>query len=119
MEKWQTFPVEFRGGLVTNLSPLQQGINAPGSATILRNFEPSIEGGYRRVNGFDKYDSTIVPPYGLPVVHGASQSGTTLIIANIHKTPEAGDTFTITGVPVHILLLLVVLVLMLQITEQL
>ena len=98
MEKWQTFPVEFRGGLVTNLSPLQQGINAPGSATILRNFEPSIEGGYRRVNGFDKYDSTIVPPYGLPVVHGASQSGTTLIIANIHKTPEAGDTLTITGV---------------------
>jgi len=98
METWQTYPIEFRGGLVTNLSPLQQGLNAPGSATILRNFEPSIEGGYRRINGYDKYDSTLVPPYGVPVVHGASQTGTTLIVGNIHKTPEAGDTLTITGV---------------------
>jgi hypothetical protein len=98
MESWQTYPIEFKGGLITNLSPLQQGINAPGSATILRNFEPSIEGGYRRINGFDKYDSTIVPPYGAPVVHGASQTGTTLIIGNIHKIPEQGDTFSINGV---------------------
>lgn len=98
METWQTYPIEFRGGLITNLSPLQQGLNAPGSATILRNFEPSIEGGYRRINGYNKYDSTLVPPYGKPVVHGASQTGTTLIIGNIHKTPEADDTFTIAGV---------------------
>ena len=98
MDKWQTYPVEFRGGLVTNLSPLQQGINAPGSARILRNFEPSVEGGYRRIEGYDKYDSNIIPPYGEPVVHGASQTGTTLIIGAIHTTPEAGDTFTIAGV---------------------
>jgi hypothetical protein len=65
---------------------------------VLRNFEPSVEGGYRRIEGFNKYDSNIVPPYGAPVVHGASQTGTSLIIGNIHKTPEAGDTLTITGV---------------------
>lgn len=94
----QTFPVEFRGGLITNMSPLQQGINAAGSARVLRNFEPSIEGGYRRIEGYTKYNSSIIPPYGAPVVHGASQSGTTLIIGNIHQTPEAGDTLTITGV---------------------
>ena len=98
METWQTYPIEFRGGLITNLSPLQQGLNAPGSATILRNFEPSIEGGYRRINGFTKYNSNIVPPYGAPVVNGASQTGTTLNIANIHKAPEDGDTLTIAGV---------------------
>lgn len=97
-DRWQTYPVEFRGGLVTNLSPLQQGANAPGSARILRNFEPSVEGGYRRIEGYDKYDSNLIPPYGLPVVHGSGQSGTTLIIGNIDTTPEAGDTFTITGV---------------------
>ena len=97
-DRWQTYPVEFRGGLVTNLSPLQQGANAPGSARILRNFEPSVEGGYRRMEGYDKYDSNLIPPYGLPVVHGSGQSGTTLIIGNIDTTPEAGDTFTITGV---------------------
>jgi len=94
----QTYPIEFKGGLVTNMSPLQQGINAPGSARTLRNFEPSIEGGYRRIEGYSKYNNSIIPPYGAPVVHGASQSGTTLIIGNIHQTPEAGDTLTITGV---------------------
>jgi len=98
MDAWQTYPVEFRGGLITNLSPLQQGTNSPGSARILRNFEPSVEGGYRRIEGFDKYDSNIIPPYGAPVVHGASQSGTTLIIAAIHTTPVAGDTLEIAGV---------------------
>ena len=98
MDAWQTYPVEFRGGLITNLSPLQQGTNSPGSARILRNFEPSVEGGYRRIEGFDKYDSNIIPPYGAPVVHGASQSGTTLIVAAIHTTPVAGDTLEIAGV---------------------
>ena len=98
MDAWQTYPIEFRGGLITNLSPLQQGTNSPGSARILRNFEPSVEGGYRRIEGFDKYDSNIIPPYGTPVVHGASQSGTTLIIGAIHTTPVAGDTLEIAGV---------------------
>ena len=35
---WQTFPLEFKGGLISNLSPLQQGTNAVGSDTILENF---------------------------------------------------------------------------------
>lgn len=94
----QTYPIEFRGGLVTNMSPLQQGINMPGSARILRNFEPSIEGGYRRIEGYDKYDSNLIPPYGAPVVHGSGQTGTTLVIGNIDTTPEDGDTLTISGV---------------------
>ena len=33
----QTFPIEFRVGLITNMSPLQQGINAAGSARVLKN----------------------------------------------------------------------------------
>ena len=89
----QTYPIEFRGGLITNMSPLQQGINMPGSARTLRNFEPSVEGGYRRIEGFDKYDSNIIPPYGDPVVRGASQTGTSLNIGNIRQEPEPGDTF--------------------------
>ena len=28
---WQTFPVEFKGGLISNLSPLQHGTQAVGS----------------------------------------------------------------------------------------
>ncbi len=96
--QWQTYPVEFKGGLITNISPLQQGINSPGSARTLRNFEPSIEGGYRRIEGFNKFDSTTVPPYGMPKVQGSGQSGTTLNIANINTTPQDGDTLTIAGV---------------------
>ena len=53
--QWQTFPIEFRGGLISNLSPLQQGSNAVGSATTLQNFESSKEGGYSKIKGFAKF----------------------------------------------------------------
>ena len=33
----------------------------PGEALELQNFEPDIEGGYRRINGFCKYVSAVVP----------------------------------------------------------
>lgn len=95
---WQTYPFEFRGGLISNLSPLQQGTQAPGSARLLKNFEPSVDGGYMRIEGYNKYDSVFVPAYGEPKVQGSGQTGTTLIISNILTTPIAGDTFTIAGV---------------------
>lgn len=56
-DRWQTFPIQFTGGLITNMTPLQQGSQFPGSAALLRNFEPSVEGGYRRIEGYDKWDS--------------------------------------------------------------
>jgi hypothetical protein len=62
---WQTFPIEFKGGLISNLSSLQQGVNAVGSASTLQNFEPSKEGGYKKILGYDKYDSTVVPGSGV------------------------------------------------------
>ena len=97
-DAWETFRIEFKGGLVTNLSPLQQAINAPGSARILRNYEPSIDGGYKRIQGYEKFDSAIIAPYGNPVVNGASQTGTSLTLRAIHTTPAVGDTLTIAGV---------------------
>jgi len=96
-DRWQTYAIEFKGGLITNMSPLQHGINAPGSARILRNYEPSIEGGYRSIQGYDKYDPDIVPPYGAPLVHGNGQSGTTLIVGNIYTEPAATDVFSLAG----------------------
>jgi len=94
----QTYPFEFRGGLISNLSPLQQGTQAPGSARLLKNFEPSTDGGYKRIEGYDKYSSSFVPAYGEPVVQGSGQTGTTLVLANIYTAPVAGSTFTIAGV---------------------
>jgi len=54
--RWETYPIEVTGGLVNNLAVVQQGLNLPGSARRLINFEPSIQGGYRRVGGYEKWD---------------------------------------------------------------
>jgi hypothetical protein len=56
----QTVPSAFNceGGLVLNKSTFMM---QPGEALELRNFEPAVEGGYRRINGFSKYVSAIVP----------------------------------------------------------
>ena len=56
----QTTPSAFNceGGLVLNKSSFML---QPGEALELRNFEPDIEGGYRRISGFSKYVSVVVP----------------------------------------------------------
>ena len=46
------------GGLVLNRSTF---LMQPGEALVLQNFEPDVEGGYRRINGFRKYVNHIVP----------------------------------------------------------
>ena len=62
--QWQTFPIEFKGGLISNLSPLQHGVNAVGSATILQNFEPTKEGGYAKIRGYEKWSDSQIPGTG-------------------------------------------------------
>ena len=56
----QTAPATFplMGGLVLNKSTFAM---QPGEALELVNFEPDINGGYRRINGFAKYNTNIVP----------------------------------------------------------
>ncbi len=56
----QVQPVNFplQGGLVLNKSTFAM---QPGEALELQNFEPDIEGGYRRINGFTKLVTNIVP----------------------------------------------------------
>ena len=56
----QVQPTAFncQGGLVLNRSTFMM---QPGEALELQNFEPDIEGGYRRINGFSKYVSAVVP----------------------------------------------------------
>ena len=97
-DAWQTYAFEFKGGLVSNLSPLQHGSQLPGSARLLKNFEPSTEGGYSRIAGYSKYDTAFVPSYGEPKVQGSGQTGTSLSLANIYTAPVDGGTFTIAGV---------------------
>ena len=62
--QWTTFPMEFKGGLISNLTPLQQVTNAIGSATILQNFESDREGGYSKLKGYSKFSETEIPGAG-------------------------------------------------------
>jgi hypothetical protein len=52
MENIQQQIISLDGGLVLNKDPFTQ---SPGSALQLQNFESSIKGGYRRINGTNKY----------------------------------------------------------------
>ena len=52
MENIQQQIVSLDGGLILNKDPFTQ---PPGSALQLQNFESSIKGGYRRINGTNKY----------------------------------------------------------------
>lgn len=60
-DRWESLPIQCKGGLILDTDALTQGTTMPGSAKILQNFEPAIEGGYRRLTGFSKYDSAAVP----------------------------------------------------------
>jgi len=47
-----------KGGLVLNSSTFTMD---PGQAFELQNFEPDIKGGYRRINGYTKWNANLVP----------------------------------------------------------
>lgn len=102
MDKIESFPVACSGGLVTNLPQLAQAAQFPGTARELENFEPSVEGGYRRINGYAKWNPN--PISALPVVWArqAYTSGATSIdvagwylLADINGAGT--QTFTFTG----------------------
>ena len=84
--QWQTFPVEFKGGLISNMNPIQQGLNMVGSATILQNFEPSKSGGYKKILGYEKFIPAEVPGVG-PVLGVKVIDNITAISARLNETP--------------------------------
>lgn len=57
MEKLQTYPVVCEGGLNSNENYILLAARTPGQATNLLNFEPSLFGGYRKIDGFTAYDT--------------------------------------------------------------
>jgi hypothetical protein len=60
-ENLQAVEVFSEGGLDLTQSIIE---NRPGCASELVNFEVSLTGGYRRINGFQKFRNTIVPGEG-------------------------------------------------------
>ena len=57
-DRIQSFKVICGGGLNSNENHLDLSENNPGSATRLVNYEVSLFGGYRRIEGFAPYDTT-------------------------------------------------------------
>ena len=71
MARSQPFTVACEGGLVTASNQIDL-LRRPGVATELENFEVSIEGGYRRINGFKKFGegSATQPTGGATTIQG-------------------------------------------------
>ena len=57
MARSQPYTVACNGGLVKSANSIDL-LKSPGVARELRNFEVSIEGGYRRINGYQKFGTT-------------------------------------------------------------
>ena len=108
----QPYTVACAGGLVKASNQIDL-LKTPGVATDLRNFEVSIEGGYRRINGYSKLGSgsaalvsgsadTIhgVIPYGDGVVACAStgiyfsQDGTSWLNISRSSVDASGDNYS-------------------------
>ena len=91
----QPFPVACEGGLIKDTSVLAM---PPGSCKKLENFEPAITGGYRRINGFSKYDSTELSGSG--AVLGVQILGSSVVGArgaHLEKSTGSGWTSIVTN----------------------
>ena len=58
LSQTRSFPFVCEGGLISNRSTF---VMQPGQALELENFEPDVEGGYKRINGFQKHVRQQVP----------------------------------------------------------
>lgn len=64
----RTYPLPCVGGLRSNLDPLTQGAESPGSALRMINYEPALKGGYRRIDGFTNTYGTVPGETAAPVL---------------------------------------------------
>jgi len=84
----QSFKLVCSGGLNSNENHLDLSDNAPGSATRLVNYEPSLFGGYRRIEGFGKYDND----YGEVTVDGQTTGQGKVLGLAIFKNDVTNST---------------------------
>jgi len=92
--RWESFPIKFEGGLTTDLGRIEQGVQAPGSATVLQNFEADVQGGYTRILGYEKFSTTVVGGVGQIVGVVAVSSSEVLAIRGAKLQYSSGTTWT-------------------------
>ena len=112
MARSQPYAVPLTGGLIKSNNSLEL-LRSPGVATKLRNFEVSIEGGYRRINGYSVYstnrpntsndvEGVFVYADGMIACVGTNiyftQNGSTWVQINKDSVSGSGDNYsTFTG----------------------
>lgn len=88
----RSFLAPCQGGLVNNLDYLTQGAQLPGSALRMINYEPAIEGGYRRISGYTNSYGTVPGEAGTAVLGVAVYSEINDGIFACRK-PETGSDY--------------------------
>lgn len=88
----RSFPASCQGGLINNMDYLTQGASLPGSALRMINYEPSLEGGYRRISGYANTYGEVPGLEGEPVLGVAVYS---LVNDGIFacRVPETGSNY--------------------------
>lgn len=99
MDRFKSFAVSCKGGLILNADPLMLATQMPGAATRLINYESSPKGGYRRIGGHAKFSPSAVP--GTGSVIGVAIYGAGVLAcrnANVYYSTGAGWGSPINGV---------------------
>jgi|TARA_R110000823_G_scaffold209353_1_gene339560 hypothetical protein len=83
-----SFKVICSGGLNSNENHLDLSDNYPGAASRMLNYEPSLFGGYRRIEGYSEFDSD----YGIVTVDGSTTGDGKVLGIAIFKDDVTGGT---------------------------
>ena len=82
MARSQPYTISCDGGLINTSNSLEL-LKTPGFATKLRNFEVNISGGYRRINGYEKFGgASAVQPNGTEDVLGIFVYGDGVVVCS-------------------------------------
>lgn len=94
-EEWQSEIVVCKDGLILNIDAITQGTTLQGSAKSLQNFECALEGGYRRISGYQKWDTATVPgDANTPVLGVKAALGGVFAARRVAATPTTDIYFS-------------------------
>lgn len=96
-DRWTSQPIICKGGIDQSVDILTLGTQTPGAATILQNYEPSIAGGYARIEGYTKWDTNTVPgTTGKPVLGVCAALGG-VFAARYNTSTTSNDVYFSSG----------------------
>lgn len=97
MDRWQSQPIICKGGLDLSKDVISQGTQDTGTALVLQNFEPALEGGYSRILGYTKFDpATVTGKSGTPVL-GVFAALSNVFAARMNVGASGVDIFKSSG----------------------